>query len=523
MKLKIRFWLSSGPSSTGTPSEKAGVGHSENGLGALETQGSPPPSLDSISGDSSEPPSTSRSEEQEPQRLQNSADDNHIRDDDSRNSPEDERDGSESDSRLVVPSAGTPSADVIVVSPDGATPAVDAVVSPRQSVSNVLWRFVASLIVFLRFVFSLEIPRAIWRHVSAMNRLLLAARFGGDWDEEMESENARDQCNEHPRAIDSDEEMGGARAERQSFSNAVWRMNRLLVSAIFFQFGGDWDEDMESENARDQCNEHCLSPAPERPDDPIHTPSQGENELSYTPVFGGNTPLDGTASVPSIVVSSEGERDNGGQVDPSTQSSSSGKAFFHGRDENKDGNCRVDVSFLKTITKNWFLRLKSTFASSHTSAGTEAGTEGDTADSTLADRAESPRSTASTNSKPQGGLSLAFYYFADRLARHMGKKEVKIVVDTAHMRDGVKGMGEALGSSLERAVNIDTRPFAEVLRGACDEAGDKAVGVCDKTVDKITNVCYHAIYCTLIVSSLWAIVAYKYLFQVQADCDRSTC
>jgi len=458
MKLKIRFWLSSGPSSTGTPSEKAGVGHSENGLGALETQGSPPPSLDSISGDSSEPPSTSRSEEQEPQRLQNSADDNHIRDDDSRNSPEDERDGSESDSRLVVPSAGTPSADVIVVSPDGATPAVDAVVSPRQSVSNVLWRFVASLIVFLRFVFSLEIPRAIWRHVSAMNRLLLAARFGGDWDEEM-----------------------------------------------------------ESENARDQCNEHCLSPAPERPDDPIHTPSQGENELSYTPVFGGNTPLDGTASVPSIVVSSEGERDNGGQVDPSTQSSSSGeecpllaKSNDAGHDENKGGNCRVDASprsgsFFERKTRaiiNGFVRLRSAFASGGSN------------------RAESPRSTASDDSKPAGGF---FYYFADRLARHMGKKEVKIVVDTAHMRDGVKGMGEALGSSLERAVNIDTRPFAEVLRGACDEAGDKAVGVCDKTVDKITNVCYHAIYCTLIVSSLWAIVAYKYLFQVQADCDRSTC
>eukprot|EP00562_Extubocellulus_spinifer_P022102 CAMPEP_0178620168 /NCGR_PEP_ID=MMETSP0698-20121128/5145_1 /TAXON_ID=265572 /ORGANISM="Extubocellulus spinifer, Strain CCMP396" /LENGTH=511 /DNA_ID=CAMNT_0020259135 /DNA_START=637 /DNA_END=2172 /DNA_ORIENTATION=+ len=508
MKLKIRFWLSSGPSSTGTPSEKAGVGHSENGLGALETQGSPPPSLDSISGDSSEPPSTSRSEEQEPQRLQNSADDNHIRDDDSRNSPEDERDGSESDSRLVVPSAGTPSADVIVVSPDGATPAVDAVVSPRQSVSNVLWRNVASLIVFLRFVFSLEIPRAIWRHVSAMNRLLLAARFGGDWDEEMESENARDQCNEHPRAIDSDEEMGGARAERQSFSNAVWRMNRLLVSAIFFQFGGDWDEDMESENARDQCNEHCLSPAPERPDDPIYTPSQGENELSYTPVFGGNTSLDGTAPVPSIVVSSEGERDNGGQVDPSTQSSSSGeecpllaKSNDAGHDENKGGNCRVDASprsgsFFERKTRaiiNGFVRLRSAFASGGSN------------------RAESPRSTASDDSKPAGGF---FYYFADRLARHMGKKEVKIVVDTAHIRDGVKdglkdglkGMGEAAGRSFERAVNIDSNRFADV---------------CEETADKITNVCYYAIHCALIVLSLWtcllAIVAYIYIFQVQAD------
>jgi len=102
---------------------------------------------------------------------------------------------------------------------------------------------------------------------------------------------------------------------------------------------------------------------------------------------------------------------------------------------------------------------------------------------------------------------------------HVGRNEVRIVVDTEHIRDGLKGMGEAVGRSFERAVNIDSKPFADV----CDKAVDEFVGVCDRTVDKITNVCYHAIYCTLIVSSLWAIVAYKYLFQVQADCDRSTC
>jgi len=89
---------------------------------------------------------------------------------------------------------------------------------------------------------------------------------------------------------------------------------------------------------------------------------------------------------------------------------------------------------------------------------------------------------------------------------HVGRNEVRIVVDTEHIRDGLKGMGEAVGRSFERAVNIDSNRFADV---------------CEETADKITNVCYYAIHCALIVLSLWtcllAIVAYIYIFQVQAD------
>ena len=110
--------------------------------------------------------------------------------------------------------------------------------------------------------------------------------------------------------------------------------------------------------------------------------------------------------------------------------------------------------------------------------------------------------------------------------RHVGKKEVRIVIDTAHirdgMKDGLKGMAEAAGRSFERAldknvnvnINIDSKHFADV----CDK-------VCDKAVDTFAKVCYRAIHCALIAVVLWkciGAIVEVLTFQVQADYDRST-
>lgn len=86
------------------------------------------------------------------------------------------------------------------------------------------------------------------------------------------------------------------------------------------------------------------------------------------------------------------------------------------------------------------------------------------------------------------------------------KKEVKTVIDTAHIRDGMIAKAEAAGRSFERAVekktanmniNFDTKDLAE-----------RHV----KAVDNFATVCYKAIWQTLVTVVLCqSIAAFAYV------------
>ena len=81
----------------------------------------------------------------------------------------------------------------------------------------------------------------------------------------------------------------------------------------------------------------------------------------------------------------------------------------------------------------------------------------------------------------------------------MGKKKVKIVIDIAHIRDGMKAMGEAAGCSFERALDKNVNTSIDINFDSTEY-----VGACREAVDKFAKVCYcafiTAVLCTCIAA-----------------------
>mmetsp|Transcript_36540 Transcript_36540/g.79563 ORF Transcript_36540/g.79563 Transcript_36540/m.79563 type:complete len:288 (+) Transcript_36540:791-1654(+) len=267
---------------------------------------------------------------------------------------------------------------------------------------------------------------------------------------------------------------------------------------------------MESEGARDQSNEHCFSPAPEKQDDPMHI----------------HVPCDapGSSSADGIVESHRGNKGDKRPIDPPAihwspdREGASGRVLFQqprrsngpSRDANEGGNSPPVgelphiPSTRSKVRDSWKLgKCLSILSPSNKSSCTDAGRKRSYGGSNLGESTRNSTSIAHTPVKVFSGKmvitasSYGAHYRANGISSNFEKKELSISIDSAHFRDGMTAALDKKNVNL----NIDSKDFVGVCGkavGVCDKAVDKFVGVCDKAVVSFTNVCYRAIHCALI-------------------------